>query len=83
MAVYDTCVQRADGRRMHFDILVPSELGDHAVILQYGRRYLEAKGVAPSSLKAENCSYCHMESANSEVEQAIAETGFAIIEMEN
>lgn len=83
ISVYDTHVQRADGRRMHFDILVPSDISDRELVLQYGRRYLEAKGVAPASLKAEKCNYCHMESANPEVEQEIASTGFAIIEMAN
>ena len=83
ISVYDTYVQRADGRRMHFDILVPSEGSDREQVLQYGRVYLEAKGVDPSSLKAEKCNYCHMESANPAVEEEIASTGFAIIEMEH
>ncbi|RZA14849.1 MAG: DUF2024 family protein [Proteobacteria bacterium] len=78
-----TYVQRADGLRMHFDILVPSDLKDHEVVLQYGRRYLAAKGVAPDTLKAEKCSYCHMESASRAVEEEIAAEGFVIIEMEN
>ena len=87
ISVYDTYVQRADGRRMHFDILVPSEDSDQGSdreqVLQYGRLYLKAKGVDPSSLKAEKCNYCHMESANPAVEEEIASTGFAIIEMEH
>lgn len=83
ISVYDTYVQRPDGLRMHFDILVPSSLSDREVVLQYGRRYLAAKGVAPDTLKAEKCNYCHMESAGPAVEQEIATEGFAIIEMEN
>jgi hypothetical protein len=83
ISVYDTYVQRPDGRRMHFDILVPSDTSDREAVLAYGRTYLAAKGLAPSDLKAEKCNYCHMESANPEVAQEIATTGFAIIEMEN
>ena len=83
ISVYDTYVQRPDGLRMHFDILVPSSLTDRELVLQYGRRYLAAKGVAPDTLKAEKCTYCHMESAGPAVEQEIAAEGFAIIEMEN
>jgi hypothetical protein len=83
ISVYDTYVQRPDGRRMHFDILVPAELRDREAVLAHGRTYLAAKGLAPSELRAEKCNYCHMESANPAVEEEIASSGFAIIEMEN
>lgn len=83
ISVYDTYVQRPDGRRMHFDILVPSDISAQEIVLQFGRRYLEAKGLSSADLKAEKCNYCHMESANSAVEEDIAINGFAIIEMEN
>jgi len=36
-SVYDTYVQRPDGRRMHFDILVPATLKDIETILGYCR----------------------------------------------
>lgn len=68
---------------MHFDILVPSDVSAHEIALQCGRRYLEAKGLFAADLKAEKCNYCHMESANSAVEEEITINGFAIIEMEN
>lgn len=83
ISVYDTYVQRPDGRRMHFDILVPSDVSDREQVLRYGREYLEAKGLAPTDLKAEKCNYCHMESANPAVEEEIGQHGFAIIEMEH
>ena len=83
ISVYDTYVQRPDGQRMHFDILVPEVIDDQAVVLQYGQRYLRAKGINPDALRAEKCNYCHMESASSAVEEEIATRGFAIIEMEN
>ena len=83
ISVYDTYVQRSDGQRMHFDILVPEGIDDHAVVLQYGQRYLRAKGIDPNTLRAEKCNYCHMESATPAVEEEIAARGFAILEMEN
>lgn len=83
ISVYDTYVQRPDGARMHFDILVPSSVTDRETILAYGRTYLGAKGLQAVALRSEKCNYCHMESATPEVEQAIAESGFAIIEMEH
>ncbi|MEQ1598680.1 MAG: DUF2024 family protein [Methylotenera sp.] len=83
ISVYDTYVQRPDGLRMHFDILVESALKDQETILGYGRTYLASKGLPSESLKAEECNYCHMESPNPAVAQEIAATGFAIIEMEN
>jgi hypothetical protein len=83
ISVYDTYVQRPDGRRMHFDILVPATVADRDTVLQYGRTYLAAKGLQATELKAEKCNYCHMESATALVAQEIAERGFAILEMEN
>lgn len=83
ISVYDTYVQRPDGRRMHFDILVSSELQDYEKILSYGRTYLAAKGLPSIALKAEKCNYCHMESAEPIVEEEIEKIGFAILELEN
>jgi hypothetical protein len=83
ISVYDTYVQRPDGTRMHFDILVPSNVTDRETVLQYGRTYLGAKGLSCADLKPEKCNFCHRETAAPEVQQAIAESGFAIIEMEH
>jgi Domain of unknown function (DUF2024) len=83
IAVYDTYVQRPDGRRMHFDVLVPSDLNDQAAVLSFGETYLAAKGLPVSILKSEKCNFCHVESANDTFKQEITAKGFAIIEMEN
>ena len=83
ISIYDTYVQRPDGRQMHFDILVPSDISKHEVVLDYGRRCLETKGLSASVLRAEKCNYCHMESVTSPIDEEIAINGFAIIEMEN
>jgi hypothetical protein len=83
ISVYDTYVQRPDGLRMHFDILVPADLSDQNTVLGYGHTYLTSKGLPPSILKSEKCNFCHVESANHAVEQEIAANGFSIIEMKN
>ena len=83
ISVYDTYVQRPDGRRMHFDILVPTDLRDQEAVLTYGRTYLAANGLQTSVLSVEKCNFCHVESATAAVEREIAATGFSIIEMEN
>jgi hypothetical protein len=83
ISVYDTYVQRPDGRRMHFDVLVPSDLNDQAAVLRCGQTYLASKGLPPAILKSEKCNFCHVESANAAFEQEITAKGFAIIEMEN
>ena len=83
VSVYDTFVLRPDGRRMHFDILVPSDLQDMGIILGFGHRYLSEKGLPVEILEAEKCRYCHMETAGNAIEQSIAAKGFSIIEMEN
>lgn len=84
IAVFDTHVQRSDGRRMHFDILVRDDPACRVMIavLEHGRRYLAARGVQALSLSTKECRFCHVETASSEVEQEIAASGFAIIEME-
>jgi hypothetical protein len=83
ISVYDTYVQRPNGHRMHFDILVPAALKDIETVLNFGRTYLAAKGLPSTALKAEKCRYCHIESAEPMVEEELAKTGFAILELEN
>ena len=83
ISVYDTYVQRPDDKRMHFDILVASDLSDQAAVLRHGQTYLASKGLPPSILKSEKCNFCHVESADAAVEQEITTKGFAIIEMEH
>lgn len=81
IAVFDTYVTRLDGRRMHFDILVPDSTKNVEQVLQFGRRYVAAKGESPESLQAQECRFCHLESASEPVQAAVDEDGFAIIEL--
>lgn len=83
IAVFDTYVTRPDGRIMHFDILVPEDQKQLDRVLAHGRRYLAAKGVPADSLGAQECRYCHMESATEAVQAAVDADGFAILELGN
>jgi len=83
IAVFDTYVTRPDGRLMHFDILVPDASRALEQVLAFGRIYLDAKGVPAVRLSAEECRFCHMETAPEPVIEEIAREGFAIIELAN
>lgn len=83
IAVFDTHLRRPDGSRMHFDILVDDQHKDIDTVLAHGRRYLAAKGLAPETLSARECRFCHTEPGHPDIEAEILKEGFAIIEMEN
>lgn len=83
ISVYDTYVRRADGRVMHFDILVPDTEKDLARIHAHGREFLKSKGQAGAVLGAKECRFCHVERATPEMVKSIEERGYYIIEMEN
>ena len=83
IAVFDTRVQRPDGRTMHFDILVPNEGRDHAAVLAHGRAYLSGKGIPSEALSTRDCRFCHIESASEEVRRDIQRAGFSILELQH
>jgi len=83
VAVWDTYVQRKDGKKMHFDILVPEHLKDVVVIYQFGQNYLKSKQVKLEILSAKECEFCHIEEATKEVISNIEARGYHIVEMEN
>lgn len=83
VAVWDTYVQRADGKVMHFDILAESSMKDRDVIYAYGKKYLATKPFETGDLTAKECKFCHIEQATLEMEKVINEQGYFIIEMQN
>ncbi|MGX1928917.1 DUF2024 family protein [Flagellimonas sp. 2504JD4-2] len=83
VSVWDTYVPREDGKVMHFDILVPSTVSDTDVIFGYGKEYLSSKPFQTGLLSANECRFCHMQSAPANVVQSIEAEGYHIIEMEN
>lgn len=67
---------------MHFDILVPDEIKDRAIIYGYGEQYLEKKGEQGQRLNAKQCNFCHIQEAPSAIEESVAANGYYILEME-
>nr|WP_321233346.1 DUF2024 family protein [uncultured Psychroserpens sp.] len=83
VSVWDTYVKRDDGNVMHFDILVPSDVTDETIIFRFGNEYLRHKSIHNAVVSTKECRLCHMEYATQEVEEAILEKGYFILEMEN
>jgi len=83
VSVWDTYVERDNGKSMHFDILVPQEMKDHAKVFEFGKSYLAKKPFTTGKLTASECKFCHIERATEEIIDNINKTGFHIIEMEN
>ena len=83
ISVWDTYVARKDGGVMHFDILVPTTVIDPSTIYGYGRNYLENKSFGTGKLSANECRFCHIQTAPSAVVQSIRQFGYHILELEN
>ena len=80
-AVYDTYVKKKEGGLMHFDVIVPKDTHPDAVLV-FGSQYLKSKGQTGKELTTQECSFCHIEQATREVEEAIQNKGFYILEMQ-
>ncbi len=83
VSVWDTYVQREDGRLMHFDILVPSSLKDEQKVLLYGNNYLSTKPFKSQKITTRECSFCHTEIADSIIASTIGNDAYYILEMQN
>ncbi|MGQ1783984.1 DUF2024 family protein [Saccharicrinis sp. GN24d3] len=83
VAVWDTYVQRSDGKKMHFDILVPETLKEESVIYAFGKNYLKEKDVKSADISTKECEFCHLEEAALAVVSEIEKKGYHIVELEN
>lgn len=83
LAVWDTYIERTDGKTMHFDILVPSTLTDEQTVIGFGRDYLRTKPFVTHLLSTHHCRFCHFGKATEEIIDSIETKGYAILEMEN
>ena len=63
VSVWDTYVKRVDGKLMHFDILVSSNLNNEQTILNFGNHYLKNKPFKTNQLTSNECRLCHVEQA--------------------
>ncbi|MDY8134655.1 DUF2024 family protein [Aquimarina sp. 2201CG5-10] len=82
VSVYDTYVPKDKSTVMHFDILV-EESTNLEEVYDYGKLYLNNKGIPDFNLTTKECNFCHIENAPDQIEKEIREKGFYIIEMEN
>jgi len=79
-SVFDTWVDKKEGGKMHFDIIVPVNTGLEAV-LKFGNQYLEVKNQKGQPLDTKNCTFCHIEKADDRVESLILNEGHYILDM--
>lgn len=68
---------------MHFDILVPCELEDKSIVLNFGKLYLKSKSFQTGQITSIECEFCHLEQVTQQMIASIKENGYAIIEIEN
>lgn len=80
-AVYDTYVQKKDGRIMHFDVVV-ADGTPHEKAIEYGKQYLQSAGQEDQKITQEQCQFCHIQQAPPFVEKSIKEKGYWIQKME-
>ncbi|QLE84172.1 DUF2024 family protein [Shewanella sp. Scap07] len=75
--VYDTHVTTAEGKYLHFDVLVDDS--NTANVATFVERYLQTKGIVAATLASASCQFCHSEAANPEVQQSIHSHGYYIL----
>jgi hypothetical protein len=73
-AVYDTYVQKKDGRIMHFDVVV-ADGTPHEKAIEYGKQYLQSAGQEDQKITQQECQFCHIQQAPPFVEKSIEEKG--------
>jgi hypothetical protein len=80
-AVYDTYVEKKDGKTMHFDVIVEENTQQEKAI-EYGKQYLESMGQGGQRMTQEECQFCHIQEAQPLVERDITSRGYYIQKME-
>ena len=69
-----------DNGFIHFDVFLPEN--DDTKALTVARTWLSGIGEDGDKLTQEKCHFCHTESANAEVAEAIEKQGHFILQME-
>ncbi len=82
--VYDTYVLTEDGRRMHFDVFLPTGLGAQRdeKAADAARAWLRDHGMDSDLARLEQCRYCHSEAASPEASARLETQGYFILPME-
>jgi hypothetical protein len=79
--VFDSYAYLANGKVMHFDVLVPSGTTKEKA-LAYAEAFLASVGVASVELQSMRCNFCHSEMAHDNVVDSINNAGHFILQME-
>jgi Domain of unknown function (DUF2024) len=83
VAVFDTYVSKKEGGLMHFDILVEdAQKHDKERVFAFGKEYLASKGQSGQRISTDECQFCHIEVAPTNVVEAIGERGYFVVEMQ-
>lgn len=78
--VFDTYAKTAQGRIMHFDVVLDEK--DSTKALNYAKAWLETLGVQDAVVTQENCLFCHSAEAPAELRKQIDSQGYAIYKLE-
>ena len=81
--VWDTYVKKKNGEVIHFDIIVPENVTDEALIHEYGKLFIVSQGEMDAKLDSDECQFCHIEEPTEDMFSAIADKGFYILEMDD
>lgn len=79
--VFDVYAKTAQGRILHFDVILP--VNDPERALAAAREWLVSIGHEQASVNAENCCFCHSEAtAPTTMRADIEKQGYAIYKLE-
>lgn len=78
--VYDTYAKAANGRIMHFDVVLDEQDQDKA--LRYAKEWLASIDHADAIVTQENCAFCHSAEAPPELRKQIDAQGYGIYKLE-
>jgi hypothetical protein len=79
--VFDTLVTHKDGRKMHFDVLLPKGSSQEKAKACVAH-WLDEINIQTDSIKLDKCTFCHYELATPEIDESIHSHGYAILQME-
>lgn len=78
--VFDTYAKTAQGRIMHFDVVLDDKDASKALI--YAKKWLEGIGVLDAVVTHENCVFCHSAEAPPDLRKQIESQGYGIYKLE-
>jgi hypothetical protein len=81
VSVFDTYVRKAGGVTANFDVIAPDGTSEE-LALSFGKAFLASRGWA-GRLSSRECRFCHIETPTPEMEAAIRERGYFILELDD